>query len=162
MNEPIDELITYADHTHSCKVCETGDHDDCDCGYDDAEGKAQAAWHALNSENERLTRERNEAFRMSRCECGPDECCANLVKLHEEIARLNGDVESLLTERRRTDGQTLKLMDDNERLAAVLREAREALFMIARHPIKHYPQPYAVVWGIAKTAIDAADAALKP
>ena len=45
--QPLDELISYADHTHSCKVCETGDHDDCDCGYNDAEGNARAAWDAL-------------------------------------------------------------------------------------------------------------------
>ena len=49
----------------------------------------------LESENERLTRERDAAFRMSRCECGPDECCANLVKLHEEIARLRKALETI-------------------------------------------------------------------
>ena len=54
MDEPIVELISYADHTHSCKVCETGDHDDCDCGYNDAHAKMWAAWEALKAENERL------------------------------------------------------------------------------------------------------------
>lgn len=38
----------------------------------------------------RLLAERDAAFKMSRCECGPDECCANLVRLHKEIARLQG------------------------------------------------------------------------
>jgi hypothetical protein len=33
----IRELNTYADHTHSCKVGETGDHDDCNCGYNEAQ-----------------------------------------------------------------------------------------------------------------------------
>ena len=94
MNEPIDELISYADHTQDCMVA-VG-HDERTCGYDDAEGKAQAAWEALKAENERLTRERDEAFRMSRCECGPDECCANLVQLHAENARLRDALVNLL------------------------------------------------------------------
>jgi hypothetical protein len=54
------------------------------------EARLRIAYGGLKAENERLTRERDEAFRMSRCECGPDECCANLVKLHEENARLRG------------------------------------------------------------------------
>jgi hypothetical protein len=29
-------------------------HDECSCGYDDVEGKAQAAWDALKADNERL------------------------------------------------------------------------------------------------------------
>ena len=52
MNEPIDELITYADHTQDCMVA--AGHDECTCGYDDAEGKAQAAWEALKADNARL------------------------------------------------------------------------------------------------------------
>ena len=48
MNEPIDELISYADHTQGCMV--GAGHDECTCGYDDAEGKAQAAWDALKFE----------------------------------------------------------------------------------------------------------------
>ena len=39
-------------------------------------------------EIDRLKAERDAAFAMSRCECGPDECCANLVRLHKEIANL--------------------------------------------------------------------------
>ena len=31
------ELWTYSDHTHTCKVNDTGDHADCDCGYIAAE-----------------------------------------------------------------------------------------------------------------------------
>ena len=30
--------------------------------------------------------ERDAAFKMSRCECSADECCANLVKLHDDLA----------------------------------------------------------------------------
>ena len=52
MNEPIDELFSYADHTQGCMVGAW--HDECTCGYDDAEGKAQAAWEALKADNERL------------------------------------------------------------------------------------------------------------
>ena len=52
MNKPIDELVTYADHTQGCMV--GAGHDMCTCGYDDAEGKAQAAWEAIKAENERL------------------------------------------------------------------------------------------------------------
>ena len=52
MDEPIDELISYADHTHGCMVA--AGHDECTCGYDDAEGKAQAAWEALKAENAHL------------------------------------------------------------------------------------------------------------
>jgi 50S ribosomal subunit-associated GTPase HflX len=45
-----------------------------------------------------------------------------LDRLKAESARLNGVVESLLTERRRTDGQRLKLMAENERLRKALQE----------------------------------------
>ena len=34
------ELNTYADHTHSCRVGETGDHADCNCGYNEAQAAA--------------------------------------------------------------------------------------------------------------------------
>ena len=112
MNEPIDELITYADHTQGCMV--GAGHDRCTCGYDDADGKARAAWAARKTKVERL-----------------------------EAALWNA-------------------REENARLAAALRKAREALFMIARHPIKHDPQAYAVVRGIAETAIDELDAALSP
>ena len=57
-----------------------------------------------------------------------------------------------------SDIDTLK--SENERLRKALREAREAFFIIAHHPIKHDPLAYAVVRGIAETAIDDADAAL--
>ena len=57
-----------------------------------------------------------------------------------------------------SDIDTLK--SENERLRKALREAREAFFIIAHHPIKHDPLAYAVVRGIAETAIDDADATL--
>jgi hypothetical protein len=56
MSEALTELITYADHAQGCMVA--AGHDECTCGYDDAEGKAQAAWDALKAENARL----REAF----------------------------------------------------------------------------------------------------
>ena len=55
MDEPIVELISYADHTQGCMV--GAGHDECTCGYDDAEGKAQAAWDALKAENAGLAAE---------------------------------------------------------------------------------------------------------
>ena len=38
----------------------------------------------LRKQLERLTAERDAAFKMSKCECGPEECCANLVKAWAE------------------------------------------------------------------------------
>ena len=67
-------------------------------------------YDALKAENERLTRERDEAFRMSRCECGPDECCANLVKLHEDIARLRKALQELVALVR---GECPRLLDED-------------------------------------------------
>ena len=40
-----------------------------------------------------LERERNAAFAMSKCECGTDEACANLAKLHAELAEARKDAE---------------------------------------------------------------------
>ena len=55
MSEPIDELITYADHTHGCMGA--AGHDMCTCGYDDAYAKMWAAWAALKAENARLRKD---------------------------------------------------------------------------------------------------------
>ena len=52
MSEPIDELISYANHTHGCMGA--AGHDMCTCGYDDAYAKMWAAWEALKAENARL------------------------------------------------------------------------------------------------------------
>ena len=52
MNEPIDELVTYADHTQGCMV--GAGHYRCTCGYDDAHAKMWAAWEALKADNDRL------------------------------------------------------------------------------------------------------------
>ena len=41
---------------------------------------------AARRQKERLREERDAAFAMSKCECGPDECCANLVRLHRDLA----------------------------------------------------------------------------
>lgn len=76
-----------------------------------------------------------------------DKGCAELLRaLKAENAGMQAEIHSLKAE--------------NDRLAAALREARETFSIIARHPIKHDPQAYAVVRGIAETAIDDADAAL--
>lgn len=56
----------------------------------------------LRTRAERAEAELDEAFKMSRCECGADECCANLVRACQEtlaaqstIADLTGQVERL-------------------------------------------------------------------
>lgn len=43
-------------------------------------------WRKDRARLAEVTKERDEAFKMSRCECGPDECCANLVKHRERLA----------------------------------------------------------------------------
>jgi hypothetical protein len=47
----------------------------------------------LEMKAERLTQQlsdalaqRDAAFKMTKCECGPDECCQNLVRLYEQLA----------------------------------------------------------------------------
>ena len=42
----------------------------------------------VSSATEALRAERDAAFRMSRCECASDECCANLVKHQQRAERL--------------------------------------------------------------------------
>jgi hypothetical protein len=71
---------------------------------------------------------------------------------------LAADVIRALCAERIADREALKA--DNERLREALGDAREALFIIGCHPIKHDPQAHVVVRGIAETAIDDADAAL--
>lgn len=51
-----------------------------------------AEW--CNDEVARLTKERDAAFAMSRCECSSDEACRNISKLREAldtIARVSND-----------------------------------------------------------------------
>jgi hypothetical protein len=40
--------------------------------------------------------QRDAAFAMTRCECGPDECCQNLVRLHKQLAEARAANEALL------------------------------------------------------------------
>jgi hypothetical protein len=54
LHAAIVELNTYADHTHSCKVGETGDHDDCDCGYNAAQ-EACGVGHSSSTSPDRAT-----------------------------------------------------------------------------------------------------------
>ena len=42
-----------------------------------------------------LTRERNAAFTMSRCECASDEACANIVKVMRERDEARQEAQSL-------------------------------------------------------------------
>lgn len=42
---------------------------------------------------EEMIQQRDAAFEMSRCECGTDEACANLAKLHRELAEARKDAE---------------------------------------------------------------------
>lgn len=35
-----------------------------------------------------LEAKQDAVFRMSKCECGPEECCANLVALHKRVAEI--------------------------------------------------------------------------
>ena len=46
-------------------------------------------------EIERLTNERDAAFAMSRCECGTDEACTNLVAKDDKIERLRVERDNL-------------------------------------------------------------------
>ena len=56
----------------------------------DSTRRAIEAWNlrAPDQATEALRAERDAAFRMSRCECASDECCANLVKHQQRAERL--------------------------------------------------------------------------
>jgi hypothetical protein len=53
----------------------------------------------LERELAAMTAERDVAFKMSRCECGTEECCANLVRIQKECAELRKDAERYRTAR---------------------------------------------------------------
>lgn len=53
-----------------------------------------AALRDQDAEIARLTRQRDEAFAMSKCECAQDECCANLVRWKDRAEQ----AEALLRE----------------------------------------------------------------
>lgn len=55
-----------------------------DAGTDFSEERLKEAIEQIRQ----LKEERDEAFKMSRCECGEDECCANLVKHRDRSDRL--------------------------------------------------------------------------
>jgi len=54
-----------------------------------------------------LTKERDAAFAMSRCECGTDEACANLVAKDGEIERLQAENATLRQQLAETRGKAL-------------------------------------------------------
>lgn len=70
----------------TCKHWHSGQHANASepCGY----CALEADRDRLASEVERLTAERDAAFAMSKCECGTDEACANLGRLHAEVEAL--------------------------------------------------------------------------
>jgi hypothetical protein len=72
--------------------------DDC---LDMAEREELLQDFAKNLERElaAMTAERDVAFKMSRCECGTEECCANLVRIQKECAELRKDAERYRTAR---------------------------------------------------------------
>src|SRR5690606_34586964 len=67
--------------------CQHGNWPPCDhC--DEIDAAVAHAIAPLQAEIEALRAERDAAFRMSRCECASDECCANLVKHQQRAERL--------------------------------------------------------------------------
>ena len=58
---------------------------------------------AVAEEIERLTKERDAAFELSRCECESNEACANLVAKDNEIERLTAENAALRKDAERID-----------------------------------------------------------
>lgn len=54
------------------------------------EHAAMPVLREARDEIERLRKELDSAFKMSKCECEANECCANLARLHSAIERLGG------------------------------------------------------------------------
>lgn len=82
--------------------------------------------------------------------------------LKAENARLSEVAAAEMKLREGNFDTITQLEAENARLREALGDAREALFIIGCHPIKHDPQAYVVIRGIAETAIDKLDAALSP
>ncbi len=80
---PADRLFPTV-RCRGCFVEATGKDGDFSCS------SAITAWNrrAPDQATEALRAERDAAFRMSRCECASDECCANLVKHQQRAERL--------------------------------------------------------------------------
>ena len=57
----------------------------CDCSYP-CRQEAVETINKLRQDLAAARAERDAAFKMSKCECGADECCANLVRLHDDLA----------------------------------------------------------------------------
>jgi hypothetical protein len=78
----------------------------------DAIHRASELLRADEAEIAQLRAERDEAFRMSRCECGTNECCANLVKHSAELDALRAENEALRTVTDRNVHDALNAYDD--------------------------------------------------
>lgn len=70
----------------------------CGCGGPEFETVAKGDWDLLVKANESLREERDAAFKMSKCECGPDEACGNLVRAFADRDRLQAAIEEALEE----------------------------------------------------------------
>lgn len=63
-----------------------------DAGKDFSEERLKEAIEQIRQ----LKEQRNEAFKMSRCECGEDECCANLVKHRDRTQALENAMLAIM------------------------------------------------------------------
>lgn len=79
------------------------------------------------AEIERMTNERDAAFAMSRCECGTDEACTNLVAKDDEIERLREQLVRMvdIAEERLFDIE--RLQAEVDRLQRLFTQAGEQL-----------------------------------
>ena len=118
---------------------------------------------------ERVCAERDAAFKMSRCECGADEACANLAKLHSERDALRGEVADLKTKLEETlvsaISQASALRQDAARVDWLARQDLQDLSMgiviDAPHDGDYYVSGDNDMSGYGPTFRAAIDAAMK-
>ena len=65
-------------------------------GLSEDEGMRSEYRDAYNAGAADLVKQRDAAFKMSRCECEGNECCRNLMRLHDRIAELEKQRGDLL------------------------------------------------------------------
>lgn len=73
---------------------------------------------ALECELAEMTRQRDAAFRMSRCECERDECCANLVRWESDNRRLRTALAEVITAARNSLPRPHPTIERNAALAS--------------------------------------------